>query len=155
MNKKRTEIVIPKDQAVFWLDKNGRWHNQHGEFQHKKIINYFHASIRRDKNGFFLFQQIENTNEKVYFHYEDTALFAVDLIKEKEITLLLNTKRRVQLKPKKLWIRDDSLYMHTSDGDIKFIERGLMKISELLESENEQYFIKVKDRRYRILQKTR
>jgi len=155
MNKKRTEIVIPKDQAVFWLDKNGRWHNQHGEFQHKKIINYFHASIRRDKNGFFLFQQIENTNEKVYFHYEDTALFAVDLIKEKEITLLLNTKRRVQLKPKKLWIRDDSLYMHTSDGDIKFIERGLMKISELLESKNEQYFIKVKDRRYRILQKTR
>ncbi len=155
MNKKRTEIVIPKDQAVFWLDKNGRWHNQHGEFQHKKIINYFHASIHRDKNGFFLFQQIENTNEKVYFHYEDTALFAVDLIKEKEITLLLNTKRRVQLKPKKLWIRDDSLYMHTSDGDIKFIERGLMKISELLESENEQYFIKVKDRRYRIPQKTR
>jgi hypothetical protein len=155
MNKKRTEIVIPKDQAVFWLDKNGRWHNQHGEFQHKKIIDYFHASIGKDKNGYFLFQQIENTNEKVYFHCEDTALFAVDLIKEKDITLLLNTKRRVKLKPKKLWIRDDSLYMQTSDGDIKFIERGLMKISELLEFTNEQYFIRVKDRRYRIPQKTR
>ena len=155
MSKKRTDIVIAKDQAVFWLDKNGRWHNEHGEFQHKKIIAYFHASIHKDENGYFLFQQSENFEEKVYFHYEDTALFAVDLIKEKDITLLLNTKRRVKLKPKKLWIRDDSLYMQTSDGDIKFIERGLMKISELLEFTNEQYFIRVKDRRYRIPQKTR
>lgn len=153
MNKKRTEIVIPKDQAVFWLDKNGRWHNEHGEFQHKKIIDYFHASIHKDKNGYFLFQQSENINEKVYFHYEDTALFAVDLIEEKDITLMLNTKKQVKLKPKNLWVRDDSLYMQTGEENIKFIERGLMKISDRLEFTNEQYFIKVKDRRYRIPQK--
>ena len=27
MKKKRTEIIIPKDRAILWLDKNGRWHN--------------------------------------------------------------------------------------------------------------------------------
>ena len=153
MNKKQTEIVIPKDQAVFWLDKNGRWHNEHGEFQHKKIINYFHASIHKDEKGYFLFQQTENINEKVYFHYEDTALFVVDLIKEKDIVLMLNTKKRIKLKPKNLWISNDSLYMQTGAEALKFIERGLMKISDLLEFTNNQYFIKVKDRRYRIPQK--
>jgi len=153
MNKKRTEIVIPKDQAVFWLDKNGRWHNEHGEFQHKKIINYFNTSIHKDEIGYFLFQQDENISEKVYFHYEDTALFAVDLIKEKDITLVLNTRKRLKLKPKNLWIRDDSLYMRTGGENIKFIERGLMKISDLLEMTNNQYAIKVSGRRYRIPQK--
>jgi hypothetical protein len=153
MNQKRTEIVIPKDQAVFWLDKNGRWHNEHGEFQHKKIIAYFHASIHKDENGYFLFQQSENFKEKVYFHYEDTALFAVDLIREDDITLVLNTKKRIKLKPKKLWLRDDSLYMQSGGENIKFVERGLMKISDLLEFTNDQYLIKVKNRRYRIPQK--
>jgi len=153
MSKKRTEIVIPKDQAVFWLDKNGRWHNEHGEFQHKKIIDYFHASINKDETGYFLFQETENVIEKVYFRYEDTALFAVDLIKEKEFTLMLNTKRRVKLKPKNLWIRDDNLYMQTGGETVKFIKGGLMKISNMLEFTNDQYFIKVKDRRYRIPQK--
>ena len=153
MNKKRTEIVIPKEQAVFWLDKNGRWRNEHGEFQHQKIIDYFNASIHKDENGYFLFQQTENINEKVYFHHEDTALFAVDLIKEKDITLMLNTKKRIKLKPKNLWIRDDSLYMQTGEENIKFIERGLMKISDLLEFTDNRYFIKVNNRRYRIPQK--
>lgn len=153
MNKKRNEIVIPKDQAVFWLDKNGRWRNAHGEFQHRKIIDYFNASIRKDQNGYFLFQESENINEKVYFHHEDTAWFAVDLIQEKDIILILNTKTRVKLRPKSLWIRGDSLYMQTKAGTIKFIERGLMKISDLLEFTNGQYFIKTKDRRYRIPQK--
>jgi len=36
---------------------------------------------------------------------------------------------------------------------IKFAERGLMKIADLLEYDNDQYFIRVKNRRYRILQK--
>ena len=153
MNQKRTEIVIPKDQAVFWLDKNGRWHNEHGEFQHKKIIAYFHASIHKDENGYFLFQQSENFKEKVYFHYEDTALFAIDLISEDDITLVLNTQKRIKLRPKKLWLTDDSLYMQSGGENIKFVERGLMKISDLLEFTNDQYFIKVKNRRYRIPQK--
>ena len=153
MKKKRSEIVITKDEAIFWLDKNGRWRNAHGEFQHKKIIDYFHSSIKKDENGYFLFQERENLREKVYFHYEDTALFAVDLIIDKDITLILNTKKQIKLKPRSLFIRDDNLYMRMGQETIKFAERGLMKISDLLEFRDEQYFIKVKNRSYGIVQK--
>ena len=153
MKNKRTEIIIPKDQAIFWLDKNGRWHNQHGEFEHKKIIEYFHSSIKRDENGYYLSQKREGVQEKVYFHHEDTALFAVDLIKEDNITLILNTKKQIKLKPRNLFIRADDLYMRMGDETIKFTDRGLMKISDLLEYENDQYFIKIKNRRYQIIQK--
>ena len=153
MKIKHVEIVVPKEKAVFWLDENGRWHNVHGEFQHKKIIDYFHSSIQRDEKGYYLFQERGNLREKVYFHYEDTALFVVDLIKDNDITLTLNTKRRVKLKPKNLFTRNDNLYMRMGKETIKFSERGLMKISDFLEFSNEQYFIKVKNRRYRIEKK--
>ena len=153
MKNKRTEIIIPKDRAIFWLDKNGRWHNAHGEFEHKKIIDYFHSSIKRDENGYYLFQKRGDVQEKVYFHYEDTALFAVDLIKDKDTTLVLNTRKQIRLMPRNLFIRSDNLYMRMREETIKFTERGLMKISDLLEYDNDQYFIKVKNRRYRILQK--
>ena len=153
MKKKPAEIVIPKDDAVFWLDKNGRWHNVNGEFQHKKIIDYFNASIKKDEGGYYLFQERERLREKVYFHYEDTALFAVDLVKDKDITLVLNTHNRVKLMPQKLFTQNDNLYMRIGSDTIKFVERGLMKISDLLEFKDEQYFIRVKNRRYRIAQK--
>ena len=153
MQKKTTEIEIPKEKAVFWLDENGRWHNVHGEFQHKKIIDYFHSSIHKDEKGYYLFQERGNLREKVYFHYEDTALFAVDLIRDTDITLILNTKRRVKLKPKNLFTRNDNLYMRMGKETIKFTERGLMKISDLLEFSDEQYFIKVKNKKYRIIEK--
>ena len=153
MKKKYTEIVISKDDAVFWLNANGRWHNAHGEFQHKKIIDYFHSSIQRDEKGYYLFQERGNLREKVYFHYEDTALFAVDLIKDEDITLILNTKKQLKLKPKNLFIKNDNLYMRLGQETIKFAERGLMKMSDLLEFKDDQYFIKVKNRRYRIDQK--
>ena len=52
MKKRYNEIVISKEDAIFWLDENGRWHNAHGEFQHKKIIDYFHSSIKKDKKGY-------------------------------------------------------------------------------------------------------
>ena len=153
MKNNRTEIIIPKDQAIFWLDKNGRWHNAHGEFEHKKIIDYFHSSIKRDENGYYLFQKRGDVQEKVYFHYEDTALFVVDLIKDKDTTLVLNTKKQIKLKPRSLFIRGDDLYMRMGEETIKFTERGLMKISDLMEYDNDQYFIKIRNRRYRILQK--
>ena len=153
MKKKYTEIVISKDDAVFWLNANGRWHNAHGEFQHKKIIDYFHSSIQKDEKGYYLFQERGNLREKVYFHYEDTALFAVDLIKDEDITLILNTKKQLKLKPKNLFIKNDNLYMRLGQETIKFAERGLMKMSDLLEFKDDQYFIKVKNRRYRIDQK--
>ena len=153
MKKKRREIIIPKDRAIFWLDKNGRWHNAHGEFEHKKIIDYFHSSIKRDENGYYLSQKRGNVQEKVYFHYEDTALFAVDLIKDNDITLILNTRKQIKLKPRNLFIRGDDLYMRMGEETIKFTERGLMKISDLLQYDNDQYFIKINKRKYKILQK--
>jgi len=153
MKKEQREIIIPKEKAIFWLDKNGRWHNVHGKFEHKKIIDYFHSSIKKDQNGYYLSQKREDVQEKVYFHYEDTALFAVDLIKDNDITLILNTQKQVELKPRNLFIRGDNLYMRIGEETIKFAERGLMKISDLLEYDNDQYFIRVKNRRYRILQK--
>jgi hypothetical protein len=36
---------------------------------------------------------------------------------------------------------------------IKFTDRGLLKISDLLVFENEKYFIKVKNQKYRIVEK--
>ena len=154
MKKKPVERVIPKDKAIFWLDKNGRWHNAHGEFQHKKIIDYFNTSIKKDQNGYYLFQEMGSSlQEKVYFHYEDTALFAVDIIIEDNIILILNTKKQIKLKPKNLFTRNDDLYMRVGSETIKFTERGLMKISDLLEFSDEHYFIKVNNRRYRIAQK--
>ena len=153
MNEKHTEIVIPKDKAVFWLDKNGRWHNALGEFQHKKIIDYFHSAIKRDDKGYYLFQERDDFREKVYFHYEDTALFAVDLINDPETTLILNTRKHLKLKPKNLFIKNDSLYMKLGAETIKFTERGLLKISDLLEFEDKKYFIQIKNRRYKIPEK--
>jgi hypothetical protein len=151
MKKKQTEIVISKEDAVFWLNGNGRWHNAHGEFQHKKIIDYFHSAIQKDEQGYYLYQERENLREKVYFHYEDTALFVVDLIVDDDITLVLNTKRRIKLKPKNLYTKNDNLYMRLGQETVKFADRGLMKMSDLLEFKDEQYFIKIKKRRYRIL----
>ena len=153
MKKNKNEIVISKEDAIFWLDKNGRWHNVHGEFQHKKIIDYFHSSIKKDDQGYYLFQERGDLREKVYFQYEDTALFVVDLIKDEDIKLILNTKRQIRLRPKNLFTRDDNLYMRLGQETIKFAERGLMKISDLLEFEDDQYLIKVKNRRYRIIEK--
>jgi hypothetical protein len=132
------------------LDKNGYWHNKHGKFQHKKIIDYFHSAIKKDKDGYYLSQQRDNFSEKVYFRHEDGALFVFDVIKADDVVLVLNTKRQIKLKPRKLFVNDDSLYMTEGDEIIKFTEQGLMKISDLLEYEDDRYFIRVKGRRYAI-----
>jgi hypothetical protein len=153
MNKKRSEIVIPKDKAVFWLDKNGRWHNAHGEFEHQKIIDYFHSAIKKDAQGYYLFQERGEFREKVYFHYEDTALFAVDLANDPDNTLILNTGARARLRPRCLFIKNDSLYMTLGAEIIKFATRALLKISDQLLFDGEAYLIRVKNRKYRIVEK--
>ncbi len=150
MPKKLKEWVISKDDVVFWLDNNGYWHNKHGRFQHKKIIDYFHSAIKKDKDGYYLNQERDNFNEKVYFRHEDGALFVFDVIKADDVVLVLNTKRQIKLKPRKLFVNEDSLYMMEGDEIIKFTEQGLMKISDLLEYEDDRYFIRVKGRRYAI-----
>jgi len=63
---------------------------------------------------------------------------------------VLNTKKRIKLKPRKLFIKNDSLYMHLGDETIKFAEQALMKIAASLEEEGDLLFIRSRDRRYRI-----
>ncbi len=150
MVNKIKEIVIPQEKAVFRLDRNGCWHNANGKFKHKKIIDYFHSCIKRDQRGYYLYQANENYKEKVYFPYEDQALFVFDVIRENGVTLVLNTKEQIALKPKSLFIKDDNLYMHMGDETIKFAEQGLMKIAQLLEDENDRFYIRYKNRQYKI-----
>ncbi len=155
MLKKPKKVIISKDKAVFWLNKNGRWYNQHGEFEHKKIIDYFNASIRKDKGGYYVAQTTDDYQEKVYFHYEDTVLFVFDVLQGKDILLVLNTGKKIKLKPKKLSMQANNLYMHIGEERIKFTEKSLVKISALIECDNDQYVIKVNNRRYKIVSQDR
>jgi hypothetical protein len=150
MGKKISKKVIPKEEAVFWLDKNGNWNNPYGKFEHRRIIDYFHASIKRDRDGYYLYQVTESYQEKVYFPYEDQALFVFDVVRDNDVTLILNTKKRVKLRPKKLFIKNDSLYMQLKDETLKFAEQGLLKISPLLENDDDQVYIRLKNRNYKI-----
>ena len=150
MAKKIKTVVIPETEAVFWLDKNGCWHNKHGRFEHKKIIRYFHSSIKRDRHGYYLYQANANYAEKVYFPYEDQALFVFDVIRQNDVILVLNTGRQVKLKPQKLFIENDCLYMQLDREIIKFAEEGLFKIAPLIEEKDDRLYIRVNNRRYLI-----
>jgi hypothetical protein len=149
-------IVIPKEAAVFFLDQHGVWrHKEQGKFEHRKIINYFHSCIRKDENGYHLRQRLGDRIEKVYFHYEDTALFVFDVIKGEEIILVLNTQRKVKLRPRNLFVDDDSLYMTLGEERIKFTDNSLIRIWDLLGYEGDDYFIVVKGKRHKIRQERR
>jgi hypothetical protein len=151
MKEPLTEIVIPKEEAVFFLDKQGVWHHKNqGRFEHSKIIDSFHSGIRKDEYGYYIRQRQGNRIEKVYFSCEDTALFAFDVIKGEKIILVLNTKTKVQLRPRNLVVKDDSLYMRSGEHWIKFTDHSLIRILDLLDFEGDQYFITVKGKRYRI-----
>lgn len=147
------EIVIPREKAVFWLDRNGRWRNRNGPFRNPRIIDYFHAAIRRDADGYYVAQEREGVREKVYFPYEDTALFAVDVAFGEPAEIILNTGRRLALDPEALSIADDALYLLAGEERIRFTDRALMKLSERLDFEGEEYYIRLGGRRHRIRQK--
>lgn len=150
MGEKRVEIVIPREKAVFWLDRNGRWRNHDGLFRNPRIIEHFHSAIRRDDGGYYLSQEREGVREKVYFPYEDTALFVVDVKTEEPAELILNTRRRLPLDPAGLLVENDALYAFAGDERIKFTDRTLLKIADLLEFEEGGYVIRLGARRHRI-----
>lgn len=158
MTEKPQTVVIPKEQAVFWLDSEGWWRNAGGKFRKKKIIDYFHKSIGRDENGYFLIHDKGEKWEKIYFPYEDTALFVFDIREDKQetgnVVLILNTGRKIPLVPENLWIRNDSLYITRENEKIKFAERALMKISKLItEDKNGRLAIKTGGRFHVISEK--
>jgi hypothetical protein len=150
MPTERSEIVIRREDAVFRLDRRGRWCNESGVFRNRRISAYFHAAIRRDAGGYFVCQERGHGIEKVYFPYEDTALFVVDLTLGAEISLLLNTRRQLVLDPAQLFVADDSLYLTAGEERIKFSERALMKLAERMDFTDDGYFFLAGSRRIRI-----
>jgi len=145
-----SEIVISKEDAVFWMDGNGRWHNQYGEFEHKKVVAYFNRSIGYDADGYFVSQVRGDMLEKVYFPYQETALFAVDIIQNNDLQLLLNTQKQVPLNPEKLFIRNDNLFMHFENQIIKFTDRSMIKLSDRFDDANGQFTIRLNEKYYAI-----
>lgn len=143
-----SEIVISKEDAVFWMDGNGRWHNQHGEFEHKKVVAYFNRSIGYDADGYFVSQVRGDIQEKVYFPYQETALFVVDIIQNGDLELLLNTQKQVPLNPEKLFIRNDNLFMHFENQLIKFTDRSMIKLSDRFDDANGKFTIQLNGNRY-------
>ena len=137
------EIIIPKDQAVFWLDGNGRWHNRYGPFEHAKIISHFHASIRKDAQGYHLYQELEGVVEKVYFPYEDTALFVFDVELNNPVMLTLNTGRKFALQSEDLFVIGDCMYVRIDEDRAKLTDRCLMKMAPLISNEGDQYVLKI------------
>jgi len=153
MTNYKTEVVITKEDAVFWMDGNGRWRNAHGEFRHKKIIEYFHTSIEKDDGGYFVLQVRGDVVEKVYFRYEETAVFVFDVILGEDIVLVLNTGRRIQLEPGRLFVKGDSLFMHTGDEVFKFTDRSMMKIGRFIDEKEGRFFFSRNAERHLIQQK--
>ena len=148
MAKKKKQIIISKKDAVFWMNENGDWYNKHGKFEHPKIIRHFHTSIRKDENGYYVFQESEELEEKVYFPYKETAIFVFDIKEEKEILLKLNNSETIKLDPEQLFEKDDKLFLKTPEHLVKFTDRALFKISKFFEEKNDQLFFKIKDRLY-------
>jgi hypothetical protein len=152
--KEKKEFVVPKEEAVFWLDAYGRWHNKHGVFEHKKIISHFHSSIRKDADGYYLFQKHnDHIIEKVYFKYEDTALFVFDVNIQDDsdkIRLILNTKDEIPLTPENLFVQNDNLYMKHAGHRIKFLDRAMMKLAHRLKFNQNRYCIELSDKTYDI-----
>ena len=147
------EHVIPKEKAVFWLDDRGFWRTAKGKFENKNIINHFHSCIRKDAEGYHLQQEHPEYREKVYFHYEDTALFVVHVLKDDDIVLVLNTGKRINLKPENLFVKGESLYIMLGDERIKFSEEALLRITDYMEDEAGQFYIRVKGKKYKIPEK--
>jgi hypothetical protein len=144
-NLRKTSITIKRDKATFWMDGRGRWHNQHGPFEHKKIIAHFNASIQKDSDGYYVTQEHGGIHEKVYFEYEDTALFIVDITLADPIIMVLNTTARILLQPDALMIHGDHLYVQHGDDRIKFGERALYKISKMMDCRKGTYYICIGD----------
>jgi hypothetical protein len=144
------EVVIPKENAVFWMDGQGRWQNRHGCFAHKRIIDHFNAAIRRDKDGYYVTQVRGEIREKVYFAYDVTPLFVFRVIAENPPRLVLNTGETIFLEPDQLFILSDQLYQQRGDERIKFGDRALLAMAPFLEERNDGICIRIGDQTWRI-----
>jgi hypothetical protein len=127
------KLEIPKENAVFWMDERGRWCNEHGPFEHPKIIEYFNKAIHKDENGYYVGQSRDGLYEKVYFRHAETPVFIVEVLVKEPLILVMNTGKQIELDPGQLFVRNDQLYLHMGDEIAKFGERALLRISEWIE----------------------
>ena len=148
------QIIIPRDKAVFWMDKNGVWHNEHGRFEHPKMIAYFNAAIRKDDMGYHVYQLTDEFEEKVYFSHEDTALFVVDLKVSQGVSLVLNNRTKLTLCPEQLYTANDALYLETGEHIIKFTDRALVKLSKFMDEREGRLFFTLNDKTWPIAEKS-
>ncbi|HSO20322.1 MAG TPA: MFS transporter permease [Desulfosarcina sp.] len=131
------QVVVPREHAVFWMDGRGHWHNRHGRFEHKRIIDHFIRAIRRDGDGYYVTQVRGDICEKVYFPFEDTPLFVVRIIPPPPLRLHLNTGREIPLDPAGLYVEADHIYLRNGDERIKFAERALLALAPYLQEGEE------------------
>lgn len=133
------------------MGENGDWYNEHGKFEHPRIIKYFYASIRKDEQGYYVYQQTDDYEEKVYFPCKETAIFVFD-VKERDgkIFLVLNTTDEVLLDPERLFEKHDSLFMQTAEHLIKFTDRSLFKFSKYIEEKEGTLIFRNGDKSWRI-----
>jgi len=116
-----------------------------------QVDRYFNSAIKKDENGYYVHQATGECEEKVYFPYEDTAVFVVDIImKGPDISLILNTTDRTSLEEGELVMASDNLYLLTPDHRIKFSSHALVKISKFIEEKNEKFSILINEKTYLI-----
>jgi hypothetical protein len=143
----KSVVTIPREKAVFWLDRHGNWHTDEGKFTNRNIIRYFHSMIRKDEGGYFLRQERGHVVEKVYFSYEETALFVFRVDEEDGPVLCLNTGERFRLDPEQLFVKGDLLYVRRNDEIVKFTQNGMMALSDRIELQDGRYVIRIGDRK--------
>lgn len=145
-----TEVVISKEDAVFWMDDRGRWQNRHGRFTHKRIIDHFNRSIRWDENGYYVTQTRGDICEKVYFAYAVTPLFVFQVIAGDPFQLVLNTGETIALDPARLFVESDQLYQKQDGRCVKFSERALLAMTTYLDENTDGFYLRIGDRTWPI-----
>ncbi|MCF8078003.1 MAG: MFS transporter permease [Desulfobacterales bacterium] len=151
-NESKPVVVIPKEEAVFRLDKNGAWYHGDRRFENQKIIEYFHSMIKRDQNGYYLEQEHSEFIEKVYFPYEETALFVFRVIAEDGPVLVLNTGKKLKLEPEQLFLKNDHLYLRCGDEIVKFTEEAMFALADDMEEVDGRYLVRCGGKEYPIAQ---
>ena len=90
-------------------------------------------------NGYFVAQERDGLFEKVYFNYNITPIFALDLLPGSPDRLLLNTGKVITLEEEHLFIKDDCLYLKQGDEWIKFSERVMFKLADRIKYDGNAY----------------
>lgn len=141
--------IVSKEDSGIRLSSRGEWFH-HGEpFEHKRIIRFFHRSIRRDGEGnYYLYNKIGDLEERVYFDLEDTAFFVKRLdfdAEQKTFRVLLNNEEEEFLDVKTLYQDERGImYCQVREGDRARLTQGaLMTLSEYAEQDEEWIYLDV------------